>query len=442
MSITDEVLRKVSPSEEDTKRIEKCAKDTLEEIRKDDLIKENDIEVMLVGSVAKGTYLKNPDIDIFLRFPESTGRKEMQTIGLRIGKKHLENYEERYAEHPYAHGMKCGYEMDIVPCYRLDSAQSIRCAVDRTPFHTRYILTNMDTYMKDEARVLKQFAKGTGVYGAESRIEGMSGYLLELLILKYGSFEKTLKEASSEWHYGCVLFPNNVRKFKEDALVVHDPVDPDRNVASALSVESLAMFIHAAREYLKRPSQNFFFPLPKKIHDVAYANEYFIKRNTNAIIVELDRPDLIDDNLYPQVRKTIDGLSAILKKESVVIFDSAYHLTDDKVQLVLEVEDLKMPSIILHQGPPVWSANSESFLSKWDKNSFAPYIENGIWNVIILREDRDVGKYIEKNLKNAALGKAFRSLSGLEVHTTDVICEKYMAVISAMIDKRMNWETV
>lgn len=442
MYITNEVLKKVSPSKESAERIEKCAGDTIEEIRKDDLIIKNNVEVMLVGSVAKGTYLKDPDIDIFLRFPESTDQKDMRTIGLRIGKRYLENYEERYAEHPYTHGMRCGYEMDIVPCYKLESTQRIRCAVDRTPFHTNYVLSHMDADMKNEARVLKQFTKGIGVYGAESKVEGMSGYLIELLVLKYGSFEKVLEAASSKWHYEYTLFPNNSRKFKGDALIVHDPVDPERNVASALSVESLAVFIYAAKEYLKNPSENFFFPLPRNVCGVPYAKEYFMKRNTHAVVVELDRPNLIDDNLYPQIKKTLDGIITILKKEGVVTYDSAYHITDTKVQMIVEIEDLKMSSIIAHQGPPVWSANSESFLSKWNGNEYMPYIDNGIWKVMVVREEKDVGSFIEKNLKKAALGKDFRSLDGLNVCTTDAVYEKHMAAISAMIDKRRNWEIV
>jgi tRNA nucleotidyltransferase (CCA-adding enzyme) len=35
--------------------------------------------------------------------------------------------------------------------------------------------------------------KGTGVYGAEAKVEGFSGYLTELLVINYGSFPKALE---------------------------------------------------------------------------------------------------------------------------------------------------------------------------------------------------------------------------------------------------------
>jgi tRNA nucleotidyltransferase (CCA-adding enzyme) len=47
--------------------------------------------------------------------------------------------------------------------------------------------------MLGEVRLLKKFMKGTGVYGAEIKIGGFSGYLCELLILKYRSFAQTIE---------------------------------------------------------------------------------------------------------------------------------------------------------------------------------------------------------------------------------------------------------
>ena len=56
---------------------------------------------ILVGSVAKGTYLKNPDIDIFLRFPKELKKEELKKLGIEIGKAVIPDGFAKYAEHPY-----------------------------------------------------------------------------------------------------------------------------------------------------------------------------------------------------------------------------------------------------------------------------------------------------------------------------------------------------
>ena len=49
--------------------------------------------------------------------------------------------------------------------------------------------------MKGEVRMLKKFFLQIGVYGAEIAKEGFSGYVSEVLISYFGSFEKTIKKS-------------------------------------------------------------------------------------------------------------------------------------------------------------------------------------------------------------------------------------------------------
>lgn len=442
MSLETVILSKISPSAGDIERIETCAQQVLEEIKNDDLVKEYGAEVMLVGSVAKGTFLRNPDIDLFILFPASTDKKQLQSIGLKIGKKHLASYEERYAEHPYTHGIRDGYEMDVVPCYKLESTEDLKCAVDRTPFHTIYIKTNMNAEMKNQVRLLKQFTKGIGVYGAESKTEGMSGYLIELLIIRYGDF-KGVVEAASEWKLGQIIFPKNKRRFEGDALIVHDPVDSSRNVASAVSIQSFSRFVYAAKEYMKNPSELFFFPNPRSTYSLESIQNFVSKRDTGIIVIELDRPKLIDDNLYPQIRKTLEGIVSTLQKENVSIIDSAYEAEESSVKFAVEVESLRLPLIKPHYGPPVWSENAPSFIDKWKSNKFEPYVEDGLWKVMVCRDNTSVTSYLNKDLKLSALGKDFRDLKGMKITENEkAMCKENVAILSKMIDKRMNWEVV
>jgi len=81
--------------------------------------------------------------------------------------------------------------VDIVPCYDAKSGEW-QSATDRTPYHTNYIRARLDKQLRGDVRLLKKFMQGIGVYGAEIKVGGFSGYLCELLIMKYGSFEATL----------------------------------------------------------------------------------------------------------------------------------------------------------------------------------------------------------------------------------------------------------
>ena len=47
--------------------------------------------------------------------------------------------------------------------------------------------------MKQEVRLLKRFLKSVGIYGAQIAKGGLSGYVTEILILKYGTFVSTLQ---------------------------------------------------------------------------------------------------------------------------------------------------------------------------------------------------------------------------------------------------------
>ncbi len=128
-------------------------------------------------------------------------------------------------------------DVDLVPCYHVDSATRIQSAVDRTPFHTRYITDRINGLI-DDVLLLKQFTKAGGIYGSDQMTEGFSGYLCELLILYYGGFTPLIRAAAT-WRPGLVIdIENHVAKKFDEPLVVIDPVDPKRNVAAAVSLRS------------------------------------------------------------------------------------------------------------------------------------------------------------------------------------------------------------
>lgn len=194
MSFEQEVLARIRPSEELTAAVDRAAVSLRSAV--DAYIAEHGIpaETAFVGSYAKKTFLDGNDLDLFVMFPKTMSKGEMVDIGLRIGDEVLHGTHS-YAEHPYSSGKWMGVDVDLVPCYRIDPGERPITSVDRSPLHTNYVMSRMTEAQRDEVRLLKKFMKGIGAYGAEPENRGFSGYLCELLVLKYGTFEAVLEAA-------------------------------------------------------------------------------------------------------------------------------------------------------------------------------------------------------------------------------------------------------
>jgi len=440
MSLEETVLDRISPDPKHRRFVNGVVSDLVQKVEGDIRERGLDLEVRLVGSVAKDTYLRNPDVDLFIMFPTATSRKDLENVGLAIGRSVLGG-EERYAEHPYIHGEFGGLEVDLVPCYRIASPLGLMSAVDRTPFHTEYVKNHVSEKQKAEIRLLKQFTKGIGVYGAEAKTQGFSGYLIELLILRYGDFRTVLKEAS-RWRYGQTLHLAEHSKDKIDSpLIFYDPVDPKRNVSSALSLDSFSLFVHACGEYLKKEDIRFFFPKAGKALDMRTIKNELRSRGTKVIVVEFRRPKIIDDDLYPQIRKTLEGLKALLEANDFVVIDKTF-LVGDKVRFVLELQSDVLPKCRRHQGPPVWIDNAEEFLAKWKgKGIRRPFIDKGRWIVIAERECTRATDMIRGQVGSMALGSDFRGKKGFRVIEHEVVLTRgYKETLTGLLEKRKPWE--
>ena len=255
--IEKQVLEKITPPSEYKIKLDKIIKELKEKIQKEITERKLPVSIELVGSTAKDTYIKdNLDVDFFLLFPTSFSKENIAKNSLSIGRKLLEKTEESYAEHPYIRGYFKNYKTEIVPCYRIEKASQKLSAVDRTPLHTEYVKEHLQESQKQEIRLFKQFLRGIGCYGAEAEIEGFSGYLCEILILKYGTFEELINNAQ-HWKRGekLALSKGDYPSF-DTPLTFIDPVDKNRNVTSALSEEKYNLFIKASKEYTKKPSVN------------------------------------------------------------------------------------------------------------------------------------------------------------------------------------------
>ena len=145
------------------------------------------------GSFARGTWItQEADLDIFARFPPTMEREEWVEKVLPTMRKYFSRYRvlERYAEHPFLEFRVDGVRVNIVPSYDVKKGEW-KSATDRTPYHTDFMQTHLTSELRREARLLKKFAKGIGTYGAEIKIGGFSGMLIDTLVLYYQSFMET-----------------------------------------------------------------------------------------------------------------------------------------------------------------------------------------------------------------------------------------------------------
>ncbi|MFN4132966.1 MAG: CCA tRNA nucleotidyltransferase, partial [Candidatus Hadarchaeales archaeon] len=246
----------------------------------------------------------------------------------------------------------------------------IKSAVDRTPHHQKYIEEKLEDELKDHVLLLKQFFTGAGVYGAESKIMGFSGYLCELLILHYRSFENFVKEAE-KWEPGKVIDIEKAystaedarRMFDQDPLIVVDPVDPGRNAAAAVSTQNFSTVIQACRDFEKTPSIKFFFPTQPKLflsHDLARAIR---KRKTHVFCIYFRHPELVEDVIYPQLRKTEKAIVARLVQHGFEVFRSDVWADERSAAILLELPFLRLPVIQVRPGP-VLPRDASSFIQE------------------------------------------------------------------------------
>jgi tRNA nucleotidyltransferase (CCA-adding enzyme) len=445
-TIENKVLKKITPTAAQRKEIEQAIislkKQVTNEIKKTFM----PITIKLVGSTAKDTYIRTAvDIDLFLMFPTTTSREILQEKGLTIGRAILIQREECFAEHPYVRGIFQGIKTEIVPCYKIESASQKLSAVDRTPLHTKYVRKHLKESQKKEVRLLKQFLRGIGCYGAEAEIEGFSGYLCEILIIKFKTFQ-SLIEKVQQWHYGEILsLTKGIIPQFETPLIFIDPVDPKRNVASALSNEKFNLFLTACTAYAKKPRLTFFFPNELQPWSLGKIKKEI---GTDKYIgVQFPKPDIISENLYPQIRKAVRSITELCEHYDFHILDAHFYIDEITVYVLLHPEANRISKTILHPGPPIaLKKNTEEFIEKWKNNPRArkkPFKKDNRLYVEIKREYTDIHDLLQKQVKELSLGKHIDIMvrKGFTVlDRNDLLTQHLRMFWTTCLDSRMPWE--
>jgi len=367
--LKEKVLQKIKPTPAEEKAIKETAEEIIYLISRFSKAK----DIVFAGSAARGTNLRgNHDLDIFFIYPHSMSSEAIVSDLFLACKKVFSKVMTNYAKHPYFITEYNGFKVELVPCYEWDGKSKIKSAVDRTPKHLEFIKYNLTDKQKDDVRILKQFLKNNELYGAEIAIGGFSGYLCELLIYYYGSFENLILSATM-WQRGEFIKTNEKYEGEPWHLIVPDPVDCRRNVASPVSLRKFYEFILLCREFIKHPKEEFFFYEFKPINMIDMEH-IFNTKGTYFIFAIAERPPTkVDDVVYGKLLNDYKKVLPKLKEYRLIY--SEIFLNKDYCLICFEFEDSHLSNIDKKIGPPVdFLEHCDLFLEKHKKAMIGPYI--------------------------------------------------------------------
>ncbi len=378
--LEEKVLKEIRPTSFQIKILEKFSSIIKKKLNY--CMKKNNIEGLVeeVGSYAKGTLLNDKwELDIFVLL------KNKNDIWINNNGKDfllscLNDFPTiiKYSQHPYVTVSYMGLEADVVPTVYVEKPRKKGMGVERTPFHTKYINSKLNNCQKDDVRLLKSFFKGLSIYGAESHIEGFSGYLSELLIAYYGSFFETLKHISDWKDMVYIDIEGNgdketlIKKYPQSKLIVVDPIDPYRNVAAAVSQRSISTLILASKLFLKKPSMAFFHKF-----------SYNIRSNIDApLLLTLGHGNYYNyppTDIWGKLKKITENLEIKINELGVGIIKSSYFTNESNlIAIGFLIDRDTLPKADIMEGPNVYDdINSiSSFIKKRLDEGGIVYIKN------------------------------------------------------------------
>ena len=383
-TIRQDVLRKIKPDLQEERRTEEFV------LKLTEACNELNMEAELCGSLGKKTWLKGDhDVDMFLLFPPSLSRKDLELKGMGAAKEIARKIQGvpvvKYAEHPYLRIRADGFAVDCVPCYKIASCDKIISAVDRSPLHTRYVMHRLAPGFRDEVRLLKQFCKGAGVYGSDVGHHGISGYACELLVIAYGKFETVLREIG-KWKPQVIIDVEHIGKIKfGEPLAIVDPVDPERNVTANMNAENVIKLVEATKKFLYNPSAEAFFPTQTVLDTEKKIR--MKSRGTKFFAMKMKKPDVIEDTLLPQLKKAASRIASILGENDFSIIRDFSFADESHMYIIYELNVWKQPAIKKMDGPLVFAKkHAGEFVKKYTAGYFPPYVDGEQWHAEKRRE--------------------------------------------------------
>jgi len=366
MKMKDDIFKKAKeisiPNDKQRKKVDKIANQVFSLVNNEAEKQRSVTSVHFGGSYAKETWTKDKvDIDVFVKFKKTVTEKNFEKIGRKIGFDSLKKFKPyvRYSEHPFVEANIDGVGVNVVPCYDVKKGEW-KSAADRSTFHTEFMSEELTGLMKDDIRVLKCFLEKNGMYGAEIAKQGFSGYVCEVLVFYLGSFEKVLKKISKLKNNEMI--GESPRKF-ESPIVLIDPIDRNRNLGAAISIDNVTNFILIARNFLKKNSISYFKEKSKLKIPKEFAN--------NMLVINFKYKKRSDDIIYGQIKRATNSIGSQMNKEGFnVLRNDSLVYDENKASLIFLLESTIISKNEIKTGPEVFSSDfSSKFISINSKKS-------------------------------------------------------------------------
>lgn len=361
------VLAKIKPSKQEEQEVKKVAKNIINKIR----IK--DAKPVLGGSGEKGTWLRGThDIDIYVKFdPKKYKNGEISPILKKELKKKFSKTETLHGSRDYYRIFTSNYTTEVVPIIDIKKVEEAQNITDVSPFHAKWAKKHKKG---DEIRLAKAFCRAQNCYGAESYIQGFSGYVLEILTIHYGSFENLLKNAA-KWKnkeyidqekHGVKL--NKAKTYSP--LILIDPVQADRNAAAALGREKYHQFIQAAQKFLHDPKEEAFEK--KEITEEQLKHK---AEGKELVMIEVTPLKGKEDVVGAKLLKALEYLRNKLAKEGFKIYDHNWKW-DKKALFWFILDKEELGEFKEHKGPRL---NQTKHVAKFKQKNkdYELYEKNG-----------------------------------------------------------------
>ncbi len=421
--VLKEALEKVNPSKKELNSIDKFLNEFLAEFKKELKKKKTEADVFVGGSFAKKTMIKKGqyDIDVFVRFDEKYKGSDISKLALNPlketewGKKIILIHGSRDY---FKINVSSDFFIEIIPVMKVKNPKQAENITDLSYFHVNYIRKKFKTEkMLEQVRLAKAFCHANKCYGAESYINGFSGYALELLVLHYKSFLGFVRGISKikgkelidieklyKNKYEIAMNMNSAKM--ASPIVLIDPTYKERNALAALSQKTFEEFQKACKIFLNSPSEKSFEVSKTNLGEM---KKQAAKRGAELILISAETDKQEGDVAGSKLIKFYNHLGSEIEKTYTISNRGFDYLGKKEAEFFFVVK--KKREIIL-AGPKCRDKENVKIFKKHHKTTF------------VKKERIYAREKIEKNIKEFIKGwKSLNSSKMKAMHITalDVI---------------------
>ena len=229
------------------------------------------------------------------------------------------------------------------------------------------------------------------------------------------------------------------KKFNSPIVII-DPIDSNRNLGAAISLDSLGKFVLASRSFLKKPSKKFFNkPVSKRV----------MKNTDKIIVVQFRFKNRSDDIIWGQIKRASNALKTQLELGGfTVLRNSSIKDEKENAALIFLLHAKKIENSLVRSGPEISSKeHCEKFISANLKKSQLMWInDEGKMQSLQKRKHSDVKLFLrdilKNNLKNSGIPKGLEKdfKKGVKIIDASKISTK--SIKEAITDISVTDETV